>query len=336
MAQVKLTDVYRPSGFARRAQEKQYELNNFVSSGVVTQDPVLAQKLSGGSETVSLPQFNGITIEEPNYSTDNPASSSTPKKISSGLQVARAAARNQSWSAMSLARELTDADPMGAIVGRVGNYWASDDETRLIASFLGILADNKASDSGDMVVTLGTDVDAAVVDAERISADAILTAAQTMGDHKTSLVAVAMHSVTETRLARQGLLKTFSDPTTGKALFNTYLGYRVLVDDSMPAVSGTNRIMYTVALFGVSAVSYATGNVSVPSEIDRTPASGDGGGEDILFSRVNTCFHPNGFKWLEGSVAGQAPTYAELKLAANWNRQVARKSVSVAFLEVND
>ena len=104
----------------------------------------------------------------------------------------------------------------------------------------------------------------------------------------------------------------------------------------MPAVSGAERIMYTVALFGVGVVGYATGNVNVPSELSRNPAAGDGGGEDILHSRVNTCFHPNGFKWKETNVAGQSPTYAELKDAANWERVVARKSVNVAFLEVND
>jgi hypothetical protein len=227
-------------------------------------------------------------------------------------------------------------DPAGAITSRIGNYWATDDESRIINSAVGILADNIAADAGDMAfVPALIDDAAAVADAERISAANILTAEQTMGDHKTSLTTIAMHSVQHTRLRRQQLLVDNVDPVTGVVL-TTYLGKRVVIDDSLPVVAGANRTIYTVVLFGEGAFSSAMGPVQTPSAMTREELVGTGGGETILSSRVNSIFHPNGFQALAGGVAAVTATYAELALAAAWDRVVDRKNVKMAFLKVND
>ena len=336
MSTVQLADVYTPTAFSRRAQQKQIELNAFLASGVAASDPLLTTMLSGGSNIVELPQFNGVTIKEPNYSSDDPGSDATPEKISSALQKARSASRNQHWSAMDLVRDLSDADPVGAITNRIGAYWATDDEKRLIQSALGVLADNEANDSGDMVNDIATDDAGAVTDAERISPAAVIAATQTMGDHKTGLSVIAMHSVQHARLQTLGVIVDNFDPETGALRYQTYLGNRVVVDDSLPAVAGSNRITYTTILLGPGAFGFGTGKVQTPSALSRNELAGDGGGESIISSRVNTAFHPNGFAFSSASVAGQSPTYAELATAANWNRVVSRKAVNMAFLKVND
>lgn len=339
MAEVRLADVYVPTTFNRRAQQAQVELNAFIASGVAVADPLITQQFAAGGNIGELPQFNGITAGEPNYSTDNPATSATPEKITSSLQKVRSASRNNHWSTMDLARELADADPMDAITGRVGHYWAVDDQTRLINSMAGVLADNVANDSGDMLYqpgVAGDDSAAAIVDADRISGEAIARATQTMGDHKSKLRAIAMHSVQHTRLAIQGLIKDFRDDKNGELLFQTYLGLRVVVDDSLPVTVGTNRTLYTAILFGENAVGYGNGKVETPSEITREALAGNGGGQTIISSRVNTIFHPNGGSFLSASIAGQSATYAELAAAANWDRVVARKNMPIAFLQVND
>lgn len=335
MAVVKLEDVYVPTTFNRRTQQAQTELNAFIASGVAVADPLIDQQFAAGGNTGELPQFNGITAGEPNYSTDNPASSATPEKITSSVQKVRAAMRNNHWSTMDLARELADADPMAAITGRIGHYWAVDDQTRLIQSLVGVLADNVAADSGDMLYKVGNDVNSAVTDAERISGEAIIRATQTMGDHKTKIKAIAMHSIQHTRLAIQNLIDTIRGQD-GQALFDTYLGYRVVVDDSLPVTIGTYRTLYTAILFGENAVSYGNGKVQTPSEISREALAGDGGGQTIISSRVNTIFHPNGASFLSDSIAGQSATYAELAEAAEWDRVVDRKNMPIAFLQVND
>lgn len=335
MATTQLTDVYDPTIWARVAQEAQVEKNAFLASGVAVNDPLISTLLSGGSDAITLPQFNGISHGEPNYSSDNPAQFSTPDKITTKQQRARSASRNKSWSAMDLARELTDADPVAAINASIGGYWASDDEKRLLYSISGIVADNIANNSGDMVVDIATDSSSAVTAAEKISEGAIIDAMQTMGDASDQLSAIAMHSVQLHQLRKLGLVNTEKDPETNRFQYNSIFGRRIIVDDSMPVEAGSNRLTYTVALFGAGAVSYGTGPVLNPSEIERAPSSGNGGGETIVYSRVNTCFHPTGFAFDDSAVSGKFPTYAELETAAAWSRVVARKNVPMAFLKVN-
>lgn len=335
MASTQLADVYVPLTFQRRTQTAQIEKNAFIGSGVASRDALLDQQFSGGGNIVELPHYNGLSLVEPNYSTDDPASSATPAKIDSTKQLVRSASRNAHWSAMDLAREMTDSDPVAAITGRVGGFWATDDEKRLINQLKGVKADNVANDSGDMVYSVATDATGAPVDTERISATAIALAAQTLGDRSDSISAIAMHSVQRTRLAILDLLQPFRSQD-GTILFETYLGKRIIIDDSLAPVAGTNRLTYTVILFGAGAVSWANGPVQTPSEITREALTGNGGGQTIISSRVNSVFHPNGFSFLSASVAGESATYAELAAAANWDRIVDRKLIPLAFLEVND
>jgi hypothetical protein len=69
--------------------------------------------------------------------------------------------------------------------------------------------------------------------------------------------------------------------------------------------------------------------------VEREALQGNGGGIETLVSRKSWIVHPFGFQFLSGSVAGESPTLAEYKLAANWDRVVPRKNVPVAFLVTN-
>ena len=336
MATTQLADVYTPTAFARQTTIQQIERNAFLASGVAITDPIITEKLSGGANEVSIPRLQGVTIKEPNYSSDDPGTNSVPGKVQTKTQKARSASRNESWSAMDLARDLTDTDPVGAIVSTIGGFWATDDERRLIQSMLGILADNVANDSSDMVESVASDAAGPVTDAERIGGDVVINASQTMGDRKTQLTTIAMHSVQHSRLQKQKLIENNFDSTTNQLLFQTYLGYRVVVDDSLPVTIGAERVTYTCILFGAGSVGYGTGKVQTPSELERLASAGNGGGQTVIHSRVNTCYHPYGFKFNSASVADDAPTYAELADASNWDRVIARKQVPFAFLRVND
>lgn len=334
MATTQIADIYNPLTFQRRMQEGQIELNRFLASGIAVADPLLTAQFAQGGNIGDLPQFNGITITEPNISSDNPASNAVPGKITSKRQIARAASRNYHWSTMDLARDLALEDPAGAIINRVSSFWASDDEKRVINSSVGILNDNVANDSGDMVVEKYSDI-ASPTDANKVSANAIIETQQTMGDHQTKLSTIAVHSVVFTNLRKQQLLVDNVDPVSG-VIFQTYLGLRVVVDDSLPVFAGSNSPRYISILFGAGAFSHGMGRVLVPSAVDRNELAGDGGGEEILSSRVNSIFHPNGFQCI-GDAFGKpaAATYTELQAAATWTRVVERKNVPMAFLSTN-
>jgi hypothetical protein len=335
MAVVALTDIYNPLTFGRRTQQAQLELNRFLRSGVAIVDPALTAQLASGGNIADLPNYSYLAVGEPNYSTDNPATVSTPANISNELAKARLGIRNKSWSTMDIARELALEDPVAAITGRIGQYWATDDEKRVINSLLGVMADNIANDAGDMIIDVATDAVGAVADAERISGTTVINALQTLGDHKQAITAIAMHSVVHARLQKNNLIQ-YERTSDQDVMFETYLGKRLIIDDSLPAIAGTNRIKYTCVLFGPGAIVSGNGRVMVPSELLRVPGAGNGGGQDIMFSRVANLWAPVGFSFTSASVASTSPTYAELATAANWNRIHARKNIPIAFLRVND
>ena len=340
MAVVQIADIYNPVTFARRAQQAQLELNRFIQSGVAIEDPELTAQMSVGGHMGELTNMGKLAITEPNYSSDNSAALSTPANIAKELMKWRGAARNQSWSTMDLARELALQDPVGAITGRIGVFWKNDDEKRIINSLVGIVASNIANNSGDMCVTVGTDANSAVTDAERISGNTFIDVLQTLGDHKDAITTLAVHSVVHARLQKQNLIQ-FVRNSDNNIMFETYMGKRLIVDDSLPAIMGTYRMMYTCVAFGPGAIGRGNGRVLNPSEMQRKPDAGNGGGQDIIYSRVHNAWHPYGFSFTSTTLNGGDATcrfanYSDLKLAANWTRVWSRKNIPLAFIRVND
>jgi hypothetical protein len=334
MAEVQIADIYNPLVFSAADQEAQIELNNFMASGVMVEDPRLTAMASVGGNIGELPFFKPLGTQEPNYSNDVTADSSTANKITKGIMKYRLASQNQSWSTMDIAVDLALADPATAITNRIGAYWATTNERRLIQSTMGILNDNVANDASDMVVNIATDSASAITAAELVSNDAILDAQQTAGDHQAGFSAISMHSVVYSRLRKQQLI-TFIRDADNNTLFSMYGNLRVIVDDSLSAVAGTNRVTYTTVIFGNGAVVAGLGRTKVPSELYRDPQKGNGGGQETLYSRRADIIHPLGFEFSSASVAGQSATLAELATASNWSRVWERKNVPLCFLQTN-
>jgi hypothetical protein len=336
MAVTQLADIYQPLPFEAAVDNAATERNAFISSGILVEHPEITAMASVGGKTGELPYFNPLsTASEPDYTNDNPASTATPDKIDTGKMIYRLASMHKSWSTMDLARELALRDPLGAIAARVGHWWAVQIQKRIIQSCIGLLADNTTNDSSDMLKNVANDLAAATTDAERISPDVILDAAQTMGDAKELLNAIAMHSVVYTKLQKQGFINFIQPAKTDISIPMLYGKYTVIVDDGLPAVAGTNRITYTSILFATGAFAHGKGVVMKPSEMERVPNAGNGGGQDIIHTRRADIIHPLGLSFTSSSVAGQSATLAELATAANWDRKWARKNIGLAFLKTN-
>ena len=333
MATVQITDIYNPVAFATGTQESQIELNRFIESGVITGDPRVAAFAQTGGSLNEIAFLKPLGTDEPNYSTDDPTVNSVAKKLTGAAMVVRTAFQNQSWSVMDLAQELALAKPLEGITSKIGKYWATTNERRVIASCAGILADNVANDAGDMVVdvsiTTGT-----VVAANQIGAESIIDAIQTMGDHGEDLKSMAMHSAIYRRLQKQNLID-FIPNASGEIDIPVYQGKTILVDDSLvPDTTVTAYPVYTIILFTAGAFVGGEGMPENASALDRNESAGNGAGEQLLYSRRTDIQHPLGFS-VTGTPAGQSLTLAELRLAATWDRTWERKSTGIAFLKVN-
>ncbi len=335
MASTALANLYEPLTFAAGAAETFTERNAFLNTGVMVPNANLTSQASAGGSIGEMPFIKPVnTATEPNYVNDDPTDFSTPAIVTSGKQIFRLASMHNSWSTMDFAVALGMPDPVAGITAQIGGWWAIQEEKRLINSALGILADNIANDSSDMVVDIYSDV-ASPATTNIIAGTNILDAMQTAGDHQGMFTSMAMHSVTYTALRKANLIDFIPD-ARGEVNIPTYMGLRVVVDDSCPVTAGTNSPKYTTVLFSAGAFGFGEGKVAVPSEMERVQSSGNGGGEDIVHSRRSDIIHPAGYQFTSTTVSDESATLAELLLAANWDRVMDRKKVGLAFLTHNN
>jgi len=324
MATTQIADVIVPDAFTTYIVENSVEKSALVQSGIVTRNAAIDSQLQAGADSFAVPYWKDLADDEANIISDNPSTFATPRKLASGKQIVRKSFLHSSWAAMNLANELSGSDALTRIQDRVAAYWTRQAQLRLIASLQGILADNVANDAGDMV----NDISAATGTAANFSAGAVIDTAATLGDSMRNVVAIGMHSATYKAALKADLIQTLPDSNGG--FIQAFRGLAILTDDTLPVASSK----YTTVLFGPGAVGYgmAAPRIAPGTEVENLPGAGNGGGQQILHSRVNLAVHPLGFQWKEGSVAGDSPTLAELALAANWARVAGRKHVPLAFL----
>lgn len=336
MADVRLADIIDTIVYMDLEPVNSPEKTAFFESGIAVRETMLDQIAAGSTRTAELPFWTDLDASvEPNYSSDDPASSATPQKVTQGEQIARKAFLNQGYSAMDLARELAMGDDaLQHVRNRFGTYWMRQWQRRLIATVRGVYADNAANDGGDMVEDIASESIAGQSAATRWSLQAFTNAAYTMGDMVDGVTAIAVHSAVAKQITEQNGAEDVRD-SEGNLLYRSYLGRRIIVDDQLPAVAGTtDGVKYLSVLMGPGAVGYGEALPTVPVEVDRAPRAGDGGGQEEIWERKTWLLHPHGFQ-NTGAPAALSFTLAELQAATTWDRVVERKNVPMAFLWTN-
>ena len=346
MAATKIADIIIPEVFIPYTIQRTTELSALVQSGIVVPDPQLDELAAKGGTLIQMPFFNDLTGDDEVLSDQTPL---TPGKIGTAKDIARLHTRGKAWGVNDLAKALSGADPMKAIADLVADYWNRREQALLFAALNGVFAANAGSNGGDLVHSISIEAGNSATDANLIGAAPVIDAATKLGDAAGKLTAIAMHSVPFSRLQKlekiewvpvaegtdaAGMKATqYGYRTVGGNLeVATYLGKRVIVDDSCPVVAGgTNGFKYTTYLFGQGAVGRGEGQAPVPVETDRDSLQG----EDYLIHRRHFLLHPRGIKWNEHTCAGVSPTNAELALAANWTRVYEKKNIRIVKLVTN-
>ena len=336
MAETRLSDIYDAVPYNDLTPVNSPEKTAFFESGVAVRTQLLDNLANGEGKIAELPFWNDLDANiEPNYSSDDPGVTATPQKVAQGEQIARKAFMNQGYSEMDLANELAvGGNALQQVRNRFGTYWMRRWQRRLLSGAIGVHADNVANDSGDMVHDIANEDGDNALAANLWSQAAFVEAAYTMGDMVDGISSIAVHSAVAKQITNQNGAEDVRD-SEGNLLYQSYLGRRIIVDDQMPVVAGaTSGNKYLSILFGPGAFGYGEGTPAMPSEIDRAPRSGNGGGQEELWERKTWLLHPAGFQQT-GTPAGDSFTNAELEAATSWDRVVERKLVPMAFLWTN-
>jgi len=339
-----IADVVVPAIFTPYVQQLTEKKSRIIQAGAAVVDASLSAKLAGGGLTFNDPSFKDLDDDAENVSSDVTGTSS-PNKIGTAQEVQVRLSRNNSWASADLSAALAGADPMTAIANRVAAYWVRRLQTAFLSTMSGVFKDNATAPSGadthttnDMTYDVsGSSYAAGVTD---FSAEAFIDASATMGDSMDDLGIVFMHSIVYARALKNNLIDFVPDASNTDATPNagnskgipTFLGRMVVVDDSMPVVGGVAQTW----IFGGGAVRLGTGSPRVPTEIDRLPAAGNGGGQEVLFNRVEWCIHPVGHAYI-GTPANGGPSNAttsnNLDHADSWRRVFSeRKQIKIARL----
>lgn len=337
---VRLSDVFIPEVFESYTNVDNVERNAFVQSGVLERSDAFNSIAQSGGSTVTMPFWNDLDAStEPNYSNDDPADLASPDKLGTGEQVARTAYLNNGWSAADLVKELAGSNPNERIANRIDNYWDRQLQKRILAASVGLYNANVAQNGGDMVV----DVTAATLPADQVfTSDNFIDAVYTLGDRAENIKAMAVHSMVVKRMVKEDDIEFVRD-SEGKLLYQAYKGVRLIIDDSMPTTGSGATRTYLSILFGQSAFGMGEGTPLYPTETDRAPRAGHGGGVSEIWSRKTWLIHPRGYKFTSTTLTGNGTesngtpilnaNWADLQLAVNWQRQMERKQYGLAFLK---
>lgn len=339
MASVRLEDVIDVKVFSDLPPVNSKERTALVDEGIISTSAMFDNMANAPGDTGTLPFWKDLDSgSAPNISTDDPAQTATPAKVTQGAMSFRKAQLNKGWSAMDLARELAMGDDaMIHIRNRDAEYWNRQLQRRVIATANGILASNVANNSGDMVYDASTALSSGVGPGNVFTRGNFTSAQFTLGDAFSDVGAIAVHSVVYKRMVDSGDVVGIR-PFEGAVEIPTYLGKRIIVDDGMPftPASGANAPKFTSIIFGREAFAWGNGSPTVPVELERKADAGNGAGEERIWVRKTWIIQPFGYK-TNDVTPGTGNTYslAELATAALWTRVVERKNVPIAFLITN-
>ena len=307
-----------PEKFSQYIVDRTTEKSTLVNAGIATADPVIGQLINGtpqGGRFITIPAWNALddTQEEDVFGEEDV----TVDKITTKDSRATLLIRQKAWGDTDLSRVLGGTDPMAAIIKAILDPTA------------GALKDHVNDISGDPT-------------ANTISSGAVLDTKQALGDAYDLLGMAFMHSATYTYLQKHELITrtpVFNPAAPGDPInYESFMGYRILVDDGMPVGKtdgGSSYTYYDTYFLGTNAFVRQDGTPQglVTTETDRDKL----GAKNYLINRWCQVIHPRGFGWVPDETAtlhsnAKYPDNTDLATPANWRLTTNHKKVPIACL----
>lgn len=331
MAETRITDIIIPEIFYPYIMEESLNRNPFFQSGILAPSPQIVAFLAGGGKTSNIPYWQDLT-----GSSDAPSETvaDTVNELGTDKMIVRRQIRHKAWGANALSAALSGANPVQAIGDRVAGFWAKDFQNNLIYCIRGIIADNVADDSSDLVVDISTETGSTATAANKISATKTIEAIMKMGDRFSDIRAIAVHSVVYTTMIQNDLIDYLQDSKTS-VMIPYYLGMQVIVDDGLPVIAGTtDGYKYHSYMFKPGSIGWGENAGKIQAvELYRDPSKGSG--IDILYTRRQFALAPLGFSWDKADNSAITPSDADLYAATSWDRVYNLKNTGVVCIVSN-
>ena len=335
-----IADIYEPAIWAKYFLEMTTDLSLLIQSGIAGSTPEITAAANEGGRTATLPFWDDLAHDPDTASTLSSVATDndtdiTPTGVTTGEDIAVKHFRTKSWSVGDIVQYVAGDDPVKTIIGRYAAWWVREMQLILLQSLYGCFSDTgiAAALSHDISTEVSTTDPARLISSTSIEDTRFL-----LGDAYAKFTAIIMHSVPFKRLRNLDLIDFLPDSQQNPTI-PTYMGLRVLVDDTMTKVAGTTSgYKYHTFLFGQGAIAQA--DIAVPNglsiELWRHPLAGTGAGQTDIITRRYFLLHPRGIAYTGSLSSSGAMSPTNVQLAAdNWTQAFLTKNIRIARLITN-
>lgn len=313
----KLLDAITPEQYTKYTNTMSEKHSAFIQSGILAPAPNLNQMIIAGGKLVTMPEWKQTDLSDQVLEEDEALETG---KTTSAAQIAPVLYRGTGASYTDLVAIIAGSNPVTQILNDFADYTLRSDQEIMQAIIKALFAKN-----GALADTHVSDQSAAKVNV--ICPEMVIDAKSILGTSRAKLTVIAMHSKVKAELEKQNVqTKHFIPASESKAGFDTYLGMRVVEDDSLLPVNGVyESYLYATGAFGRSTATPAD---MVTYEPDRDKAKGN----NMLYVRRARVIHPFGLKFNSTQVSKVTPTNADLALAKNWEKVREDKKIGLICL----
>ena len=324
--------------FADMMQEENFWRNEILASGIVAQDPSIMNLIGSQGNVATIPIFKPLNIHDENMAALNNdgMTNNVPVEVAGDKQTCMLIQRMKAFKAKDFTKELTGADPLGLIKGRIADYYAQVWENEMMNIANAVLGVADLSDHvTDLSITSGT-----VADKNMINETTMIDAEQkALGDMAGGLGLIVLHSKVFARYKKLGLVD-YGKYTIGNVLRQDI--ELPTINGKIPVVTDYYTVDNTVSgfpvfktyLFGEGAFRTAD-KTNYEKQYTTNYDPETAAGVDMFYTKQGRVLHPNGLSLAVDNIAKESPTFAELGAAANYSLKFNHKNVKMGMIKSN-
>jgi len=329
---------FDPVVFADMMQEGNYFKNEILASGVIVEDSSIMNLIGEKGNVAAIPFYAPLNVFDTNMQplNNDGETNNVPVTISGNKQTCMLIQRMKAFKAKDFTKELTSADPMGNVRGKIEQYYQQVWERELMniaEAALGVSA--LSAHVTNIAITSGT-----ITDANKINEGTMIDACtEALGDMASNLGLVIMHSKIYAKYQKMDMVD-FKKYTVGNVLEDaielpTINGKVVLVTDYYTVdTSVSGYPVYKTFIFGEGAFLTAEKkNYENQYASDYDPETS--AGIDKLYTKQGRVIHPNGLSLAVDNIAKESPTFAELGTTSNYSLKFHHKNVFMGLIKSN-
>lgn len=330
--------VFDEEVFSDMMQEEDFWKNEIAASGIVQQDPTIMDLIGTKGNVATIPIYKPLNVHDSGMGALNNdgLTDNTPVEISGDKQTCMLIQRMKAFKAKDFTKELTGADPLGLVKGKIANYYKQVWEMELMNIANAVLGVTALADHiTDLSITEGTVAEKNMID-ETTMIDAEQKA---LGDMAGGLGLTIMHSKIFARYKKLGLVE-YGKYTIGNAIrqdieLPTINGKIPLVTDYYTVDTSVSGFpVYKTYLFGEGAfLSADKNNYEKQYTTNYDPETS--AGVDKFYTKQGKVLHPNGLSLAVDNIAKESPTFAELGDKENYALKFNHKNVKMGLIKTN-